>query len=764
MSEPSTGVAVGDSGAAGPRRRAPLGSAARRVLTALMVAVLSVGLSVVAPTSAVARTAPTAFEGSFGDAAIGLQWAHPVGSGRAGYNIYRSTTLPVSVTQTPVNGGTLVTGQAYTNTGLTNGRTYHYVIETVDTAGGKSAPTAPVTLTPRAAPAPTGSVTWTTRASSALARAEANGAAANGKMYVFGGQYSGITQTLRSDRYDPATDTWTRIADLPELITHAPVVVDGNTLWIIGGYLGLDKKDSTNHVWKYNTTTNTYSAGPALPAPRGGGGAAIVGRQLHYFSGAVRRDSIGAATIDMADHYVLNLDGGTSWTSSSPMPNPRNHLAAAAIGNTVYLIGGQHGEHEGTTAQQQVDAYDVATGIWSRKADLPVPRGHISASTFPLNGKIITVGGSVVGSNGGNPSNTLFEYDPATNAWRTLTPLPGARKSPVADIINGTIVVNGGRTTSAPSTTTWSGVLAGSPATTTGAWSTAAAAPQSVLDAGGTELGGKIYLVGGKTSAGPHNTVRVFDPSSQVWTTLASKPGTAVENPAVVGHNGMLYSVGGSSGAFTGAVNSLYRFNPATNTWTTLPSMPTARGGAAAVVVNGVIWVVGGMNSSGASLNTTERFDIATGRWSSGPAMITPRDNPGLAVVNGTIYAFGGRTRLSNGTEQAPRLTSTESLAAGATGWTARASMPTGRRAMAVGVLNGKIIAAGGEKQADGRTFPQTEEYNPLTNTWRSLAPMRSPRHGAVAAVRNGVLHVIGGGTTGGSSYSTIHEVFKPSS
>ncbi|MGH3452392.1 MAG: hypothetical protein ACRDQW_17150, partial [Haloechinothrix sp.] len=58
------------------------------------------------------------------------------------------------------------------------------------------------------------------------------------------------------------------------------------------------------------------------------------------------------------------------------------------------------------------------------------------------------------------------------------------------------------------------GELGGSKVTTlepidTGCWSTKAAMPASVLDAGGTALDGKLYVVGGKTSAGPHSTVYV---------------------------------------------------------------------------------------------------------------------------------------------------------------------------------------------------------------------------------------------------------------
>ncbi|OOB92252.1 hypothetical protein B0T42_01120 [Rathayibacter sp. VKM Ac-2630] len=614
------------------------------------------------------------------------------------------------------------------------------------------------------------SITWLQRASAAIARAEAGGVAVGGKLYVFGGQFSGVTQTLRSDRYDPATNSWTRLRDLPELITHAPVVADGTTLWILGGYVGLDKKDSSRRVWKYDIPTDTYTAGPALPAARGGGGAAIVGRQLHYLTGAVRQDSTGASTVDHPDHWVLNLDGGTTWTASTPVPNPRNHVGTVVLGSKIYVIGGQHRENESGTPQVQVDAFDVVTKTWTRRADLPVARGHISASTFAWNGKVLVLGGSEAGA---VSSRTLYEYDPATNAWITRTSLPEALKSPVADLIDGRIIVSGGRTASGATTKTWSGSTttttspspSPSPSTgTSGAWRSGPALPIDLLDAGGAAIGTKIYVVDGKTSTGPKASLRIFDTATSAWTTGAALPGSAVENPAVVAHSGRLYAFGGSTGPFSGASRSLYRYDPATNAWTALASMATGRGGVAGVVVGGRIWAIGGMDSTGASLRTTEKYDIATNTWSAGPSLLTARDNPGAGVVNDRIHVFGGRTRLASGTEVSANLASAEMLNPLSGGWQTRASMPTGRRTMAVGVINGRIIAAGGEKQPSGATWPQTQEYDPASNTWRSLPNMITPRHGAVGAVVAGRLHVIAGGPTGGSSYSRVHEILTPAS
>ena len=293
-----------------------------------------------------------------------------------------------------------------------------------------------------------------------------------------------------------------------------------------------------------------------------------------------------------------------------------------------------------------------------------------------------------------------------------------------------------------------------------GCWTSEGQAPVAVLDAGGTSLDGKLYLVGGKTSAGHRSTVNVYDAATRTWTTATSLPGVPVENPAVVAYNGKLYAFGGSTEPFAGAVGNAAVYNPATNAWTSLVPMPTARSGAAALAVGGKIYVVGGMAANGASVTTVEIFDPVAGTWSAGPAMTTRRDNPGAAALNGKLYVFGGRTRNSDGSTTNGTLATAEMLDSAAGGWIARASMPTGRRTMVVGTLNGRAQVIGGEVTASGGAFQSAEEYDPGNDTWRRLRSMPTARHGAVAGTIGNRVHVVGGGPTGGLAFTNAHESF----
>jgi len=293
-----------------------------------------------------------------------------------------------------------------------------------------------------------------------------------------------------------------------------------------------------------------------------------------------------------------------------------------------------------------------------------------------------------------------------------------------------------------------------------GCWTSAASLPAKVLDAGGTALDGKLYVVGGKTATATQSSVYVFNPATGAWSQGPNLPGAAVENPAVVSGSGKLYAFGGSTAPFSGAQNSAAVFDPIAGSWSSLPPMPTARAGASAQVVGGNIYVVGGMGNNGASLNTVEIFNPTSGTWSTGPSLGTRRDNPGSAVLDGRLYVFGGRTREADGSTPQPTLASVEMFDLASGVWTARAPMPTGRRTMVVGLLNGRAQVIGGEITAGGGSFATNEQYDPVSNTWQSLAPLPTPRHGAVAGTIGTKIYVVGGGPSGGTSFTDVLEVF----
>lgn len=87
--------------------------------------------------------APTGLAATAGNAQVALTWS--ASSGATSYIVKRSTTNGGPYT----NVATGVTGTSYTNTGLTNGTAYYYVVSAVN-ANGSSANSSQVTATPQA--------------------------------------------------------------------------------------------------------------------------------------------------------------------------------------------------------------------------------------------------------------------------------------------------------------------------------------------------------------------------------------------------------------------------------------------------------------------------------------------------------------------------------------------------------------------------------------------------------------------------------------
>jgi aryl-phospho-beta-D-glucosidase BglC (GH1 family)/fibronectin type 3 domain-containing protein len=124
-----------------------------------------------------------------GNAQVALTWN--TASDAASYNVKRAT-----VSGGPYSTIANVTGTGYTNTGLSNGTTYYYVVSAVN-AGGESANSAQTSATPQvpAPPAPAGLVATGGDAQVALTWNASSGAASYNvkRATVSGGPYSTIT-------------------------------------------------------------------------------------------------------------------------------------------------------------------------------------------------------------------------------------------------------------------------------------------------------------------------------------------------------------------------------------------------------------------------------------------------------------------------------------------------------------------------------------------------------------------------------------------
>lgn len=303
-------------------------------------------------------------------------------------------------------------------------------------------------------------IVWTRVANQPYANAEGQGVILNGRLYSFGG-FDALkpccTPTRRAYYYTPETDTWTRITDLPKGLTHGGFATDGvRYVYYAGGYIENATQTGqifgTRQVWRYDALLDVYSALPELPKINSTGSMALVNGKLHYLGGTIR-GSNGDPDVDLPDHYTFDLNAYASnlnekWvdiTETAPLPNPRQLAGIHVMGGLIYYIGGQH-EHDGQLVpQNDVHTYNPVTGVWTQVADLPeVGLNHIGSSAMEIGGRLIVVGGQSWSCPVDCVKDTVLAYDPATNTWSELTPLPVPQFSGVGGVLNGALYYSGG--------------------------------------------------------------------------------------------------------------------------------------------------------------------------------------------------------------------------------------------------------------------------------------------------------------------------------
>ena len=293
----------------------------------------------------------------------------------------------------------------------------------------------------------------------------------------------------------------------------------------------------------------------------------------------------------------------------------------------------------------------------------------------------------------------------------------------------------------------------------TGVWEARAPLPIRATEVSAAAIGGKVYLVCGiLANLRRNNRLFIYDPFNDAWSEGAPMP-IAGDHCNVAAANGKLYVLSGLG--FGARFGETFEYDPQADRWESVAQMEVPRGASGTAAIGTKIYVAGGQGSPGAG-TAYEVFDTVERTWSLLPNMPTSRNHLTAQAVDGKFYAIAGRSGGINSV-----LSANEEYDPSTNAWTSRAPISTARGGLGSGVIGGRIQVIGGEGPSGTpeATFEQNEEYDPATDTWRTLAPMPTPRHGLYGAAvieseTGGRLFVPGGGPRAGGSFSNTHEAF----
>lgn len=166
----------------------------------------------------------------------------------------------------------------------------------------------------------------------------------DGKLYVAGGK--GLAAARKQfDVYDPKTDRWTALPDLPNPREHLGAAVVGTKFYAVGGRYVLQPA-YIRRTDVFDFTTRRWTSIAPIPRGRGGLAVAAAGTDVYAFGG----EGLGPSFA-----HVDKLDTRTGrWSQEPPMTHARHGVQAAVSDGKVYLPGGGVIAVYGPSAKVQV--------------------------------------------------------------------------------------------------------------------------------------------------------------------------------------------------------------------------------------------------------------------------------------------------------------------------------------------------------------------------------------------------------------------------
>lgn len=371
----------------------------------------------------------------------------------------------------------------------------------------------------------------------------------NGYIYAFFGGYQ-----KKFARYNISTNEWETLEDAPDYVLYGMgMETDGTYVYVLRG-------TNTTDMWRYNPATDAWSTLGSAPATM------YTGADLAYSGGYLYTPRGNNTTT----FYRYSISGNT-WSTMTVAPATLN-------GDHNIIVQGDYIYVTRSGATNTFYRYSISGNSWTTLTSTP--------QVVNYHAFVYVSGVSKYYLFRGNAAYDIYTYDPTGNTFGSITELP-ANPSTGADLVY---------------------------------------------------YNGNIYFVRG-TSTNYYS----YNIASNAWTTRTSAPGNiAAEQKGVVAGSTIYY--------FTGAGTTFYSYSTGSNTWTTLTAAPAAVSSGDSLAYPGSGDYI--YASRGANTGTFWRYSISGNSWSDVAVADLPTNvlmSIGSRIISdGTdIYAFTGGTGKS---------------------------------------------------------------------------------------------------------------------
>ncbi len=264
-------------------------------------------------------------------------------------------------------------------------------------------------------------------------------------------------------------------------------------------------------------------------------------------------------------------------------------------------------------------------------------------------------------------------------------------------------------------------------------------------------VGTRTYLIGGfQNDFNPVNDNWSFDSLTNNWTERASSP-TRLTHAGVAVDRNNIWLVGGytgnEGGGQTFGTNEVWVYDTLGDVWTAGPALPAVRAAGNSVVVGRTLYYFGGQDIT-RNTDTPDMWalnlDNPTGGWVGRNPMNLSRNHAAALNVNGRIFVMGGQTGFDEGLVPHNDVQVYDPTA---DRWSTQSwTLPSDRThtTNSTFISRGRVFMVGGEENHN-QFRDSVWSINPITGQIDVLSTLPQPRLSPSAFVAGDRVFVVGG-------------------
>jgi cephalosporin-C deacetylase len=212
--------------------------------------------------------------------------------------------------------------------------------------------------------------------------------------------------------YDLENDSWSKGPALPEPVAYGACLRTSDSLELLGG---MNESGASRKCWRLNAGKREWTASGTLPAASVFAKAEIVKDKAYLFGGCANAELSGCSS------SVLRRNTAGTWEKVSEMPQGLVALSAIeVIQDQIYLFGGCSAVASGGVRnREEAYRFNPLTNLWTALHPLPLAIRGMSA--VALDQRYILVAG---GYDARGFSAAAYRYDTETDQYTAVASLP----------------------------------------------------------------------------------------------------------------------------------------------------------------------------------------------------------------------------------------------------------------------------------------------------------------------------------------------------